>query len=281
LGRHGEGPGESLWISNFSILPDFYLIVGPAKISFFDKEGNYKKDIKKKGYFSQCLPLGNNYVTREYSHELENEREYSERYSILKYVLLNQKTEKIKELFSGITRKVEIINKKTKKRSIIGPTDCRKCIIYKNHLYIGSSNVKFFFSVFDSSGDHLYDIDKPFPRRKVTDAEKREGKKQFYEHIQNHDWELEYFEYYPAYRDFLVEDDCIYVFLFPEKGKQKILKLDLKGNFKRSVTIPYTNYLEYENIYTISKGVLFFLKENDSTENWELLSMAIFPEEMH
>ena len=82
-------------------------------------------------------------------------------------------------------------------------------------------------------------------------------------------------DYYPAYIGFIVNDDKIYVFLYPKLGIFEILILDIKGNLlKKSYINIMALGVEIKYI-DIFKGKLYNVIEKD--EEWEVNEIDLFP----
>ncbi len=267
FGQQGEGAGEFKWINGFGSYPRYLFVNSTGKISFFSKNGKLEKEKKSGPGLIGITPVENNFVSFDYSFPKVSAANH--KYSEIRIVLLNSKLEKATPLFNGKVRRNARFNDKKSRREILRFPDCTKFVVYKDRIYVGSSGKGFFFSVFAHDGEKLYDIDKPYEKRPVTEEEKEKTRKQ----IQNRGgkWkrlEVSFFEHYPAYKDFHVVDDKIYVFLYPKEEKETVFILNLEGQFLETVVIPTDEDLSRANI--VHDGSLFYIKDNPETEKWEL-----------
>jgi hypothetical protein len=138
---------------------------------------------------------------------------------------------------------------------------------------------KFFFTVFDSEGNKLYDINRSYKRRKITDLDKKMRIKKAKEVMGEQKWktfiigtEISFPEYYPAYMNFEIDNGKMYVFAFPEKDTQEIFILDLKGKLIKQIKIPIIDmpgYIEH-SCFCIDKGKMYYMTENEETQKWEI-----------
>jgi hypothetical protein len=79
-------------------------------------------------------------------------------------------------------------------------------------------------------------------------------------------------EYYPAIKDFFAADNKIYVKTYKTRnGKEEFVILDLKGTFLKQFFLPESK----SHLYTISKDVFYYLKEEEDLEEWELNKVVI------
>ena len=141
----------------------------------------------------------------------------------------------------------------------------------------------FLFIVFDSQGNKLYEIKRPYIKQKIPElikeTIKKRQKKKNKQAIRK--LEIKFYEYFPAFCNFEVADDRIYIFLYPTIDGQRVLVLDLKGKVIDVNLIPFDLEFFKNNTYRklffnkIHNGKKYFLRDNADTDQWELWSLKI------
>lgn len=282
FGGNGEGPGEFRWLQGFRVCTNYIFINSPGKNSYFSKKGELLKEIKCPPALIPCLPVGNNHVTREYS--MPSERDMNNPYRETKIILVgpNFKTKKI--LFQKSLDTAYVYNSKTgENESRLFPDSC-SFKIYKDNIYIGLSSLEsFFFVVFDANGNRLYEINRPYQKREIPGIFKETIQKKQYTMMTNENQKVKilFYNYFPSFCSFEVADDKIYVFLYPEIDRQRILILDLKGKLLAVNLIPFDlKSLErssYRTLFSnfIHNGERYYIKDNLETDKWELWRLKI------
>jgi hypothetical protein len=236
------------------------------RIYYFTKMGKLKSEKKSNPNSSSYSLLGKNFVCTKY---LPNKP--TDKYGEVKFVLLDSKLREMKDLFRTKILVILSYNPHKKKQELMLVSDYSGYKVYKDRLYIGTTEKGIFFAVFDSKGRKLYEINHPCEKREITS----EHRKRYI------DWELRCQgpkvkkmynlvlpDYFPAFSSFDISDDKIYVMIFPDYpdlGKpQEVLVFDLKGNLLKKATVPY------REAYVISNGMYYYLIDNDNMETWEL-----------
>ncbi|MCP4213199.1 MAG: hypothetical protein GY765_01025, partial [bacterium] len=132
----------------------------------------------------------------------------------------------------------------------------------------------FNFFVFDADGDLSYDIIRPHPKKEIPDAVKEAVSKS----KANVDWrkkpiKVKFFKYYRAFCDFVVADDRIYIFLFPDATSQRVIITDLKGKVLEVVLLPFFvqafEKSDFRHIYhhLIHDGYRYTTSHSPATDN--------------
>ena len=168
---------------------------------------------------------------------------------------------------------------KGKKVEIYHP-HCRKGLLYKDKFFIGCTDRGFHFEVFDKTGRKLYSIDKEYKKVKVT-ADMKKKEIEIYKKMAGIDMfshyakrvQLVFPEYNPAYQNFFIGNDKIYVFHYPKPGTngwQKLSLLDLEGNLVSQKWI-YMDSLfgkvGMEGYICFSNGKLYFTISGEDYTN--------------
>jgi len=166
FGGAGEGPAEFRVIQGFKVYQDYIFINSPGKNSYFSRKGELIKEIKCPSELIPCLPVGNNYVTRDYSKSFERDINSPSMETKILLVGPDFKTKKV--LFQKSLDTAYIFNSKTgQKEAWLFPAIC-SYQIYKDNIYIGLSSLEnFFFIVFDANGHRLYEINRPYRKQAI------------------------------------------------------------------------------------------------------------------
>ncbi|HLP59022.1 MAG TPA: 6-bladed beta-propeller [Candidatus Deferrimicrobium sp.] len=278
FGRKGEGPGEFRSMQGFQVYPNYIFINSPGKNSYFSKKGELIKEIRCPPELIPCLPVGNNYVTRDYSKSFE--RDINSPSMETKIILVGPDFKTIKVLFQKSLDTAYVFNSKTgQKEAWLFPDSC-SFKIYKDNIYIGLSSMEsFFFEVFDANGNRLYEINRPYPKREIPGVFKEAIRKKQYQTQTgegNLKVKIQFYDYFPSFCNFEVADDRIYVFLYPELDRQRVLIMDLKGKLLAVNLVPFDlKSLEKASFRTlfsnlIYNGERYYIKDNLETDKWEL-----------
>ncbi len=263
FGKKGEGPGEFKYTPALRITPDYVFLNAMDKCLFFSKDGSYIKELKIPGMLFGVIPLGENFVGMK-SHLDMNTR----------------KTSRCLNLYDKKLNLVKEISKKEKKRKlnatsieVDGTRECSGYHVYDEKLFAADTSGGFFIEVFDCSGKKIYDIKKDHKKINVTDQYKKQVENEITKAFKQNGMPkpiITFNDYYPAFRDFKISNGKIYAISYLQKnGKNETFVLDLKGKSLKKVFLPKTD------IYTISKGRFYYLKENEESEEWELFVETI------
>jgi hypothetical protein len=272
FGSKGEGPGEFRTINYVQISARTICVSNFPKISFFSKDGKLIKELKTPTNVSYFIPVEKNFLGATNLNLVENREKDS-----IVFSLFDANLKKIKVLYKAeFAKYIKFQDCKLISRWF---RDCTRAITYHDKIVIGSTDRGFFFTLFDSEGNKLYDINRKSGKRKVTDVEKEKRIEKAKEAMGETKWksfkggtEISFPEYYPAYMNFEVDDEKLYVFDFPEKGNQGILILDFHGKLLKRVTIPIIDipgYIEH-TCFCIHKGKIYFMIENEEIQKWEI-----------
>jgi hypothetical protein len=276
FGRWGQGPTDFEFIGFLRIFPDYLFINAGRKLSYFSKSGDFIRTISPPfpttgGY----IPLGSNFVGKNYLPDNPEEKQYK-----IMVELFDSKFKKKKDLYLAELNKLESYNFKTGKRDILAVQDCFKLDVYNDTLYIGNTDIGFFFLAFDTGGKKLYEINLPYKKRRITSKDKEKimdvfreamgGEQEF--NRRKMGFNDIFPKYYPAYLDFTVADGKLYVFLYPIPSNPiEVMILDLRGNLIRKTTIPKVQHIEvFQQYYYVYKGMFYYIHYNDETYKWEL-----------
>ena len=277
FGRKGEGPGEILNSLNSMISlydGDLYISHFP-RVSIFSIKGKLKKEIKGPPDSGSFVPLGNNFVGMRHS---QNDSMLSER-TCINYCLYNRQLNMIKDVLTIEYSRFARLGKS--KIQSLWVRDCFNFLVYKDKVFIGNTDKGFYFAVFDTQGKQLYEINLQYSKRPITDEFKNYVINRYREAVGEQGWneykarsEIVFPEYFPAYSNFTVADNKIYVFLYPDdpgKKQQEVYILDLKGELLKIKTIKLSfGFIGDRSRLSIYNGKSYYLYDNEETEKWEI-----------
>lgn len=262
FGKAGEGPQEFQGFVVVTPHEDQLLINSIAKISYYTKDGIFKKEQRTSAGIGSNLfyPLKEGFIGSGGSIDKN-----------IHYVTINfydSKLNKGKELFrmkaaGQQSGKIELL-----KRTFAYQTHDNKIYI------IGEEG--FLIDVMDHTGKKLFSIkQKEYKRRKFTSEDEKIIrnfiKKQFrqrYEFVKDR---LAFPDYFPEILDFFIADNKIYVSTWKWENKRvEFFIFDLKGKLEKNIYIPFA-FQDALRAYPVSikNGKLYQLIENDE-EEWEL-----------
>jgi len=287
FGKKGEGPGEFQRLHNIKVYEDFVFINSTGKNSYFSKDGRLQKEVRSPPHLIPCLPIGDNFVSDEYSWPPAggHRTPFTEKKIIL--VGPDFKTRKI--LFQKSLNIAIVYDPKTGRNKYTLFSDYCSYRVYKNKIYIGlASPGGFFFTVFSANGRKLYEINRAYIKRSTPDFLKQAILKKPYRlHWNNQVLKINFYKYLPSFSSFEVADDLIYIFLFPENGNQRILVMDLTGKLIGVTLVPFdlksleeSSYQIFYSEKYIYKGESYYLKDNDKTNKWELWRLRLIDKKM-
>jgi hypothetical protein len=271
FGGKGEGPSQFRRLQGFKVYPGFIFVNSPGKNSYFSKSGKLLKEVKSPPHLIPCLPVKDNFVTR--GHSMPTGNDLNSPYIEVKTVLVDPGF-KIKKILSHkvIAGKYTYNSRTGKKESKLFPGQC-DFRIYKDRIYIGFSSMEgFYFTVFDWNGDKLYEINRPYRKRKIPDILKQAiRKKKYRQRGSNLEIEIHFYDYFPSFCNFQVADDKIYVFMYPEIDRQRVLIMDLKGKLLDVRLLPFDIKLfekwswRFLLSNKIHSGAKYYLRDNYET----------------
>jgi hypothetical protein len=267
FGKAGEGPGEFLTFVDVNPQEDHLIINSLGKISYFTRDGVFRKELRARGGISNTvfLPLEKGFVGLGFTQE-----------EGIQYATVNfydQKLDKGKELYRMKTPAQQSGKIEFPPKSFVYQ-------VLDNRIYvIGKEG--FTIDVLDHTGNLHFSIgQKNYKRRKFT----AEDEKQFrdalklrmrgtYEQFKNR---LAFPDYFPEILSFFAADKKLYVATWKrDDGKTEFFIFDPKGKLIKHVFIP----LAFQDILqpfpaAIKGGQLYQLIENED-EEWQLHASPI------
>ena len=262
FGKAGEGPQEFLRFVVVTPQGDHLLINSVGKISYYTKDGIYKKELKTSAGIGSNLfyPLKEGFIG--------SGRSIDDNISYATINFYDSKLNKGKELYRMKTAgqqsgKIELL-----KRTFAYQT-------HDNKIYIVGKE-GFLIDVMDHTGKNLFSINqKEYKRRKFSSEDEKTiknfMKKQFSQQYELIKDRLAFPDYFPEILSFFIADNKIYVATWKWENKRiEFFIFDLKGKLEKNIFIPFA-FQDALRPYpaAIKNGKLYQLIENDE-EEWEL-----------
>lgn len=289
FGKFGEGPGElhggAFFPTRLTVTADHIVAETRAKVVFFSKDGKFIKETRKKNVFSGGFtPVGKNFVARR----IQQDGNVS--YNCID--LFDADLKRIKELY----RQKWVQQGRQEPVKMYMVMDFANYTVYRDKIFIEQSPDGFRIEVFDMNGKSLYKIDKEYEKIKLTaknkedmlysfkndpvikvQAERAGGWKQF-----KNFFDFAYPGTFPAIRDMMLSDGKIYIRTYKVTGDNgEYLLMDLTGDNVKRVsapeieTVPLMARILGSRLHAMAQGKLYYLKENEEEEEWDLYADAV------
>ncbi len=271
FGKSGEGPREFMARTygppmSMSFVNNELVVNSTNKLSYFTPMGKFINE--RKAFANLVLyQVRDNFVAIGPSPDKENKFRISIR-------LYSNDLNELKNLFHSN------ISVNPQQDFILPLSAITHNPSYKGKIIIPESNTDFVIGIFDHMGKRLGKIEKKF--EKVGIPEKFKAKthewfkkysiyKKFYENIKQF---IKFKEYFPAIRDLYLADDHIHVITYKRKGDLwQCIILNMDGKEVRRLFVPLDRYVPftyYAILYSIEKGKMYSLIEDEDNESWKL-----------
>jgi hypothetical protein len=273
FGKEGEGPQEFKLPHplklNIDVQTDHIVASSLAKVSFFTKDGKFKKEIRVpagSGADIWFMPLGERFVGVLSPYE-----------DGVLYRAINL-------YHSDLSRVKEIYRQIHELQPGKGTTVFSQVFhyfTYGNKLFVGGGE-DLCIDVFDENGQKLYAVKHEYRRVKISEDTKNKvvdtlktdpNTKAYFDLLKP----IKFPEFYPALQFFMVDNNRIYAVTWKSRaGDVELLIFDIGGKFSRQVFVP----LKYKSVLepfptAIHGGKLFQLIEDEDEEVWEVHVTAI------
>lgn len=267
FGRKGEGPGEFKNIPMLKVFPDYLLINSYGKFMYFSRNGEFLREKKTPGMFILWVfPVGENFVGMELKINRESKK------NLTGITIFDKDLKKIKVIAESDRRRRGISGKF--EMEII--RDSFRYEVCGENVYVGDTKKGFFIEVFNSKGNKLFKIKKEYEKLEVTDEYKNNFIKSmkespFFNQVKDN-VKFTSRKYFPAFRNFRINNGKIYVFTYKKKDKDKkkeVIVMDLKGSILKKTFLPDGV------ISSINNDRFYYLKEDEEEEEWELFVESI------
>ena len=267
FGKEGQGPGE--FANNPQLPPSIYvstddiIVNSLGKLSYFSKDGTFKKEIKTTSLSFLFQPMDKQFIGL--GQIMEDNKMF---YTVNIY---DSQLNKIKEIYrvdSGLRgpgQGMEALKKALAFQS------------YENKIFLPGETDDA-VDAFDKDMKKLYTIRVKTERRKVGDEFKKEVIHYLQTNIRTKDFydaflkPVRFPDYFPTIQAFFCADHLLYVMTWLRDGdKNEFHLFDMKGNFVKKLWIPlaYMTYLELFPL-AVRNGKLYQVVENIDEEMWEL-----------
>lgn len=254
FGKRGSGPEEFRVIHNVAVDKDYIYVSAYPKLSVFTKDGKFVKEMKGTTVAGSFISFGKNFVGRRHIMIGKNSPK-----SKMRWELYDSSLNKIRDIFETEFN-TELIRLDNVRKKFLWYRDCYRAIVYKDRLYIGTTDRGYYIAVFDTEGNKLYEIDKKYNRRKVKKENIETFKNKFLKVTMGSRYEeyaatteLIFPEYYPAFVNFKVDSDRIYVFKYPERLSpiMDVDILDLEGKLikKEALHVMFWKSILFDEYY--------------------------------
>jgi len=280
FGTRGEGPSELLYIGNFNIANNHIYLSSTNKITCFSKDGTFINELKSSVQIYSLFPFEEKFIGKKYYYSGPGKKHDKTSYELFDHNLKFQKT------ISLIDHMREVEDENVEKINILWFNDCTRGVVYKNRFYLASTSKGYYIATFDKNGDLLYEIKKNFQPVPITakfkntlfkqiNQSKMESFKKFYQNRK-----IIFPNYFPAFVSFTIDNDMIYVFLYPDEEFKymDVEILDLKGKLIRKSKIAATFWHEFQedNIMVYHDSV-YFMDINETGENLAIYRYLLKP----
>lgn len=268
FGKSGEGPQEFLNYVKLQFHPVDIVISSKMKVSFFDKNGKFIKEIRPKSSTAtvdEFKPLADKFIV--YGQVAEG--------NTLFFTM---------DIFDAALQKTKEITRWESVHQLgkgFDPVDIdmkgAEFQIYDNKTFLLFREAGI-IQGFDSEGNKLFTTDYKFERIPIT-AEIRNEFHEFlktaprykdvYEMIKN---EIKFNDYFQAVQKIVVADNKIYALTFKKEGdKREFAIFDINGKFIKKAMVPFRNADPRKPYpFDIHDGKLYQLIENDDNSEYDL-----------
>ena len=278
IGRKGEGPQEFIYIVDLYLSKDSIYVTSPQKLSIFTKSGMFIKEHRIPYFYDGAIiPFGDNYIYYQYLYDTKSTKPSIN----IVYSFMDSNFKKTKTIFKvPYTRPPSQIENKTAFEVF---HHCRETRVYKNNFYLADTELGFYIAVFDITGNKLYEINQDYDKVPIDNKVREMVEK----NIRARDRENRFFsrryiyfkEYFPAFVNFFIYDDKIFVFKYlrpGSKGYSELVVLNLKGNLLAKKDLPLgslTEILGVKNEISYFNGEIYFYADFDEYVNIFKLSL--------
>ncbi|MCP4214163.1 MAG: hypothetical protein GY765_05880 [bacterium] len=258
FGKSGEGPREFMRQALLQPVKDQLVINSQGKVSFFTKDGTFKKETKARSISYMFIPMKEGFVGLAFLQEKNK--------NFITVNMFNANLEKVKEIgrmghaFAG--GKVDALY-------VFWQPLLHVC---KDRAYYNGKDGMVYCS--DADGKSIRTIDPKVKKIKVTAAHEKEIRNFFatdarFKARYERDKELVTFpEHFPIIQFSFLADEKIYLLTNNKKdGKVQFVVLNLEGKELKRVMVPlhYTSPIEVAP-FDISDGKIYQLVENEDEE---------------
>ena len=273
FGNPGEGPGEfklGHGVNNLTIdAVDGKLAIGSiGKLSLFTPEGDPLEE-RKVPFMQRFIPIKGGFLSSTFL-------DGGEGFQVQAIALFDRDMKRKKVLLKtknpvGMGVKITV------------PKPNHKYIVYQDKIYLSGDLDSISIRTFDLQGNPLATVTHHPEKLKLSDAYIKKMKdyyrtspdwKNFWEYLKQY---LTFPDYFPAVRDFFIDQDMIYIQTFQVKDQQaKWLVFDVQGDLKGKAYLPATNfYTDQIPLHGILNSYYYYLEEDIDEEVWKINRLKI------
>ena len=267
FGGMGEGPGELKGDFSFlEIRGNQVLVYSQGRLSWFSRDGAFIRQKADPSLGLNYRMVGEGFVGMKLVREPEG--------IFFGIFLFDANLKKVKELYRY---RHPFFGKRERGRVNAVEVRFSSYPVYDQNIYLDQEDGC--IRVYDSRGEELRTICPELQKVPITASHQkrfldfwRTGLREEYKLFKNR---LEFPDYFPLIRDFLVADGHLYVLTYREQEENsELLVLDLQGKLLKRLWVPMQNVNpllpHLFSRYTIHNHKLYFLRDNEETETWEV-----------
>jgi len=276
VGRPGQGPGEFTLLGSFYLVGDRLVAADIGKTLIFSADGEYLGQILPPSRIMKYpyLPVGNHFI----GVPLEWKEDGTELPSTL--IVYDQNGKPVKRLLEV----PDVLpppppppraSQPSGKMKYLMIREYFDYLVYNHKIFVADSSKGLSISVFDETGNLLYEIRHPVDRIKVT-KEYREQTIQTSPHISLQNNQPIFPDYFPAFVAMKIDGGKIYVVTSARKGHfNEVIVMDLSGKILgRSFRFPKgINYFvpnSFAQSFDVEQGKFVWVEYNDPAGQYEL-----------
>jgi hypothetical protein len=283
FGKRGEGPREFLppfgGNVNIDVQPDGLMVISAFKLSYFSKQGDYKKELRLPAALltnRPIRPLAMGFAGSALKRGTKAEKSLI----MISYNIYDSNFKVVKE-FYRIAQEYQGTRSNVQFNPIYWTLQEPSLYVYDNKIFLGhyGEQERGVIYVFDSNGKKLYDINPPYEKVEFTAEDTVAYKNEFVTGVdkqwyENNNHLFKFPSYFPPRQYFQVVDQRIYIQTY-KRSKQgegtEFLILDLKGAMLKRVMLPlkYTSHFT-PYFYGIKYEKLYQLVENEEEEEYQV-----------
>jgi len=274
IGKYGEGPVEFIISPRIQLLPSGRIFLNDIiKCVLSEPGGNIIFEKKSQTPFSDLKTIGDNFVMSYHSY-ISNQL-YDE------INILDHNFKVVKNLYKKKKAPPTDLGKVISNFKLVDNIVITAC--YDDKIFLARGEEGFYYEIFDSKGNKLSSVNKPYKKLSISKEDKEILIEQFKQRswMQSRwttfnkyvkDYNSLFPGYYPAMQDFFVIEGNVYIKTYNRKNDlEEYVILDLKGNIRAEVFLPKASY----NLFTFTNERFYYLVDNDDEETWELYSEEI------
>ena len=269
FGSVGEGPNEFKPVEHLSgkrillsIKGNDLIIYSMAKVSYYSRNGEFKKELKAlSGQW--FIPMDDNFLGNGYLQE--------DKTAYITVNIYDSNLKKVREVYRH-----ESLVQQGKQIRAVG---VRPSLFYfsDDKIFIDNKE-KDAVMVFDRNGEKLYSITAPWERLKVTDNDKE----RYYEYYRCNPVLKPYFseikrrltfpDYFPPIKYFYVSEDRVFVQTYRKDGENcEFYIFEPSGKLLSTEFLPVLDRNARESYPAVlTKDKIYQLIEDEETEKWSL-----------